>query len=231
MDGPEELQPGPFGWNNLESKDVASGFILSIDIEWHSGMGFSNTDERNHPLLPSQQEGCNSDPRFYQSVVVVHNEATGERKYWKMKGIVPPTLHVNVGDDGPVTVYILLVPTPPTDYVASHFFTGTADIDNHQYVLLSGVPRYGYRYKVAVSASGPSLGAIPTPPTDKVSGIVKFDDGSGLWSVKCTCIANLLITTGNDLPAYFEPTIDGVQPSTLLPVTPVGFYQRKSAWL
>ena len=116
---------------------------------------------------------------------------------------------------GPVTVNILLVPTPPTDYVASHFFTGTEDIDNHESVFFSGVPRYRYRYKVALSANGSSLGATPRPPEDKVNGIVKFDDGSGWWPVKCTCIANLLITTRNDLPACFEPTIDGVQPSTL----------------
>ena len=203
VDGPAELEPGPFGWNCLASKNVASGSVLSVDIEWHPGMGFNNADERNHPDLPGLHEGCDDDPRFYQSVVVVHNEVTGKRKYWKMKGRVPPTLHINVGSKGLVNVYILLLPTPPTDYVASHFET----LDE-KYLMLTGVPHYGYRYKVAVSANQPPLDVILTPPAEKVHGIVKFDEGEGWWPVQCTCIPN---ARKGGFSNCFEPEIDGEQ--------------------
>ena len=80
VSGPSELLPGPNGWNSLTLRGVASGKRVSILIQWSDGMGFHGDVLPSY--LPQQQERCDEDPRFYNSVVVVHNEATGVRRYW-----------------------------------------------------------------------------------------------------------------------------------------------------
>eukprot|EP00542_Grammatophora_oceanica_P009312 CAMPEP_0194045284 /NCGR_PEP_ID=MMETSP0009_2-20130614/16644_1 /TAXON_ID=210454 /ORGANISM="Grammatophora oceanica, Strain CCMP 410" /LENGTH=1281 /DNA_ID=CAMNT_0038690103 /DNA_START=137 /DNA_END=3979 /DNA_ORIENTATION=+ len=197
--GPEALRPGPFGWNCLTMYSVKSGSTVSIQIVWDDGMGFyADPNDTNNPNLPDQQAGCDDDPRFYQTVVVVLNLNTDERSYWKLKGKSPSTLHLSVGSNGPVNVHIMLIPTPPTDYVGSHFVTPTGELLGY-----SHIPIYSYSYKVAINEHN----GVTTPPNEEAHGIIKFDNGSGWWPVECTCIFSGLPEVPSDC---FEPVIEKV---------------------
>lgn len=62
------------------------------------------------------------DQRFYNSMVVIYNISTGKRRYWKLRGKRTFTMYVDTGNEGPVTLHILLVPTPHTDYAGGRHF-------------------------------------------------------------------------------------------------------------
>jgi hypothetical protein len=114
-------------------------------------------------------------------MVVLHNEGTGLRRYWKLKGNAPPTLYINTGNQGPTTLHILMVPTPPSDYAS-----GILSNDR----LVSPVPVYNYKYKVDVLDAVPAAATI-TPPNQKEFGIVRFEEAdSSWWPSKCTCLEN-----------------------------------------
>lgn len=176
--GPMALRPGPFGWNCLTMNGVAANRFVMIDVAWSDGMGFQiNT---NPPALPVQQKGCDNDLRFYNSMVVVHTPSTGERRYWKVKGKTPATVVIGTGSTGPVTIYILLIPTPPTDYAGGRYKATNT--------FMYPIPIYEYQYKVSVSSSLPS-GYVQSPQEPTKNGIVTFAPATkGYWSVNCTCI-------------------------------------------
>ena len=201
LSGPSALRPGPFGWNCLTMIAVEPNRSITIDIKWGTGMGFqSNT---NPPTLPSQQNGCDDDPRFYNNMVVVHNPTTGERRYWKLKGKAPSSLVINSGVIGTVNVYILMVPTPPTDYVGGfHVKTST---------FMYPIPVYNYQYKVSVDTTPPS-GSVEIPESPKKNGIVKFAPAKGgFWQPRCTCIDDPTDTS------YQNACIDPIFPGKSAP--------------
>jgi hypothetical protein len=109
-------------------------------------MGFH---AETHPSgLPGQQSGCNDDARFFNSMVVIHNPSTAERRYWKLKGKNPDTLVINTGSNGVVNIHLLMIPTPPTDYAGgTNFATNTK---------MYPIPIYDYQYKISLATAIPS---------------------------------------------------------------------------
>ena len=210
LSGPSALRPGPFGWNCLTMNGVAPNRFITIDVKWGSGMGFqSNT---NPPTLPNQQIGCDDDPRFYNNMVVVHNPSTGERRYWKLKGKTPNSLVINSGSIGTVNIYILMVPTPATDYAGGfHVKTST---------FMYPIPVYNYQYKVSVNTARPS-GSVEIPESPKKNGIVQFaPTKGGFWQPRCTCIDDPTDTTYQN--ACLDP-IFSAKPTTASTPSPTVF--------
>ena len=200
--GPSAFAPGPFAWNCLTASSVAAGKVIGITIRWDDGMGFDANV--NPPQIVEQHSGCDNDVRFYNGMAVLHNERTGERRYWKIKGKSPSTLYINTGANGPVTLHILLMPTPPVDYSG-----GQNLADNVKVIPL---PIYSYRYKVDILDSVPN-GASASNPASKLYGIVKFDSSTaqGWFSAKCSCLDN-----PDDPDNGFiclDPTFKGAAPS------------------
>ena len=179
--GPSEYRPGPNGWNCITLRDVPVGRYVAIILRWDEGMGFApNTDP---PWLPNQHRGCDDDERFYNGMVVEHNEATGVRRYWKIKGKRPDTLHILVGEDGPVTIHILAVVTPPADYVIAHY-----KLLNNGLRRMSPIPMYSYKYAVSVTTTPVGTLRHEDP---KDFGITRFATATpGFWPTSCTCINN-----------------------------------------
>jgi hypothetical protein len=163
----------------LTARDVQPNRFVSISIQWDDGMGFpANTEPA---MLPTWQSGCDEDTRFYNSMVVMHNTVTGSRQYWKLKGKRPSTLHIKTGDVGLFTIHILLVPTPPTDYV------GATDLDKE---VKGTVPIYSYKYSVTIRDSMPNgVTSLSQEVSKRSNGIVAFDKAKpGWWPIRCTCI-------------------------------------------
>jgi hypothetical protein len=179
--GPSGLRPGPFGWNCLTARGVQANRFVAVTISWDEGMGFqANT---NPSTLPGQQSGCDNDKRFYNSMVVIHNNATGKRRYWKLKGKRPSTIYVGTGNEGPVTLHILLVPTPPTDYVGGRHFESNT--------FMSPIPIYSYKYALTIFSSLPATATLASEAARKDDGTVAYDASTrSWWPVKCTCIDN-----------------------------------------
>ena len=177
--GPSAQRPGPFGWNCLTAQGVSASRVVAISIIWDDGMGFqANT---NPPKLPSQQTDCDLDSRFYNNVVMVYNEATGKRRYWKLKGKKPSTLYVHTGIEGPVTVHILMVPTPPTDYVGGRHFESNSAV--------SPFPIYSYKYSMQISDSLPTNAKLATEALKREDGIMQHEVATlGWWQIRCTCM-------------------------------------------
>ena len=185
--GPSAQRPGPFGWNCLTARGVLASRIVAISVIWDDGMGFQAN--MNPPTLSSQQAGCDLDSRFYNNVVVLHNEVTGKRRYWKLKGKRPSTLYVDTGIEGPVTVHIVMVPTPPTDYVGGRHFESNSAV--------SPFPMYSYKYSVKVLTSLPSTGETMVAEAPKrADGIMEHAAATpGWWPIRCTCIDNITTST------------------------------------
>jgi hypothetical protein len=214
--GPSGLRPGPFGWNCLTARGVQANRFVAVTISWDEGMGFqANTSPST---LPAQQSDCDEDQRFYNNVVVTYNELTGKRRYWKLKGKKPSTIYVDTGNEGPVTLHILLVPTPPTDYVGGRHFESNT--------FMSPIPIYGYKYAVEI------LDRLPSSNTTLVKEASKKDDGimmyeastPGWWPVKCTCIDDpnsgiCVDPTFPRLSATLSPSNPPVSPPTFNPTT------------
>ena len=178
--GPLLQRPGPFGRNCLTARNVLANRVVGITIKWDDGMGFPS--QTAPTTMKSQQVGCDSDMRFYSNIVVMHNEVTNVRRYWKLKGKTPATLYVATGNNGPVTIHILLIPTPPTDYVEAKEISDTGPD------LQTTIPIYSYQYSVQVLSSLPS-GATLQPEAPKSSnGIVQFEPATaGWWPIRCSC--------------------------------------------
>jgi len=206
VQGPANRRPGQFGWNCLTISNVSAGKFVSITIKWEDlGM-----DDANPAELHSKQEGCDDDNRFYNSMVVAHNKSSGNRRYWKLKGKNPSKISLEVGNSNSVTVYILLIPTPPSDYVDSEVLQD------------SGMPSptYSYRYKVDVLDSVPASGV--DSPVAKENGIVVFSKAtSGWWPIRCTCTV-----LGNNLSVCPEPNF-GIQPPPVCANDRTYKYQNK----
>jgi hypothetical protein len=193
--GPLVQRPGPFGWNCLTARGVQPNRFVSISVHWDDGMGFpANTEP---PMLPTWQSGCDEDTRFFNSMVVMHNTVTGNRQYWKLKGKRPSTLHIKTGDVGLFTIHILLVPTPPTDYV------GATDLDKQ---VKGTIPIYSYKYSVAILDSMPNgVTSLPREASKRSNGIVYFDLAKpGWWPIRCTCIFE--VASGLCVEPTFKPT-------------------------
>ncbi|KAI2506876.1 hypothetical protein MHU86_7561 [Fragilaria crotonensis] len=114
-------------------------------------------------------------------MVVLHNERTGLRQYWKIKGKNPSTRYIKTGSNGPVTMHILVMPTPPVDYSGGR----SLEIDEK----ITPLPNYGYKYKVDILKIVPS-GKSVSVPARKSFGIVQFDSSSakGWFTSDCTCL-------------------------------------------
>jgi len=192
VSGPEILRPGQFGWNCLTAKNVGAGKFVTIKVVWDR----LGRDPANPSALHKKQDGCDEDIRFYNSMVVAHNLESGGRRYWKLKGKSPPKVVIDVGSSAPVTIHILMIPTPPADYVDSQ-------------VLLENelpVPAYSYKFKMIISGTEPIGGS--NPPAEMKNGIVKFESATNdWWSTRCTCTV-----LGNDLSKCTVPIFDSEKP-------------------
>jgi hypothetical protein len=179
--GPAAFKPTPFSWNCLTARSVADKKVIGITIRWDAGMGFA--PNVNMPEIVEQHAGCDDDVRFFNSMAVLHNEATGERRYWKMKGKNPSTLYISTGNSGPVTLHVLLMPTPSVDYSAARNLVYDA--------MVMPLPIYSYKYKVEVLNAAPTNASL-SPPAEKEFGVVKFDSSSAQewFSVRCSCLDN-----------------------------------------
>jgi len=207
--GPDELRPGPNGWNCLTIRDVAPSQLISIDIEWNDGMGFASANQYPE-YLPLQQRGCDDDPRFFNSVVVAHNEVTGVRRYWKLKGKKPSQLNILSSDDDDdlVTIHVILVPTPPADYVLGHIPLERGSTNKNK---VDPIPAYGYQYKVeicdAIDADANNTTTNITPEAEKEHGLMKLAPATpGWWPVECTCLEDPTTPSNRCV----RPTFDGV---------------------
>jgi hypothetical protein len=199
--GPTDQRPGPFSRNCLTARGVLANRVVGISIKWDDGMGFPSTTVPS--TLKSQHSGCDADKRFYNSMVVVHNEATGERRYFKMKGKTPSTVYVNTGNNGPVTIHIMLLPTPPTDYVLSGIYSaGNPDV-----LIKATIPEYSYKYAISILGSLPSGATLSTKATKRDDGIVNFEPatGTGYWDVKCSCA--FPVSSGICIEPTFQRTV------------------------
>ncbi|KAI2506880.1 hypothetical protein MHU86_7565 [Fragilaria crotonensis] len=177
--GPDVFRPSPFSWNCLTSLNIAANRVIGITIRWDDGMGFAPNVSPSR--IVDQHRGCDSDTRFYNSMVVLHNERTGLRQYWKIKGKNPSTRYIKTGSNGPVTMHILVMPTPPVDYSGGR----SLEIDEK----ITPLPNYGYKYKVDILKIVPS-GKSVSVPARKSFGIVQFDSSSakGWFTSDCTCL-------------------------------------------
>jgi len=134
--------------------------------------------EPNPAELHAKQKGCDEDERFYSSMVVAHDGITGARRYWKLKGKNPPKIFLQIGANNPETVYIILIPTPPADYVDSNILRDEG----------MSFPVYSYRYKVDILNALPSGRDLIPPASKENDGIVAFDTATpGWWPIRCTC--------------------------------------------
>jgi len=221
--GPSELRPGPNGWNCLTIKEISLEKSITIQIEWDQGMGFNDLTQPES--LRQQQIGCDEDPRFYNSVVIAHNEVTGIRRYWKLKGKKPSTLHITVGESSPLTIYIILVPTPPADYVL-----GIGRKKDGNDGRMSPIPAYGYKYNVKISEQ---ITAIPnTPEAEIENGLMKLASATpGWWPVKCTCLENPNAPNNRCVRPTFDGvgiSIDSKSPSNKPSLEPSDFFSSQS---
>jgi len=199
ISGPSELRPGPNGWNCLTIRRVSSRKIITIQIEWDQGMGFGDIIQPES--LRQQQAGCDEDPRFYNSVVVAHDESRRIRRYWKLKGKKPSMLTISTEASDSLTIHIILVPTPPADYVL-----GIIRKKDGSDGRVSPIPTYGYKYNVEISEQATST--LNTPEAEMENGLMKFAPATpGWWPVKCTCLED------PDAPnnRCVRPTFDGVE--------------------
>ena len=155
---PDIFRPSPLSWNCLTSSNIAANRVVAVTIRWDDGMGFD--PNVNLPSVVDQHDGCDKDSRFYNGMVVLHNQKTGSRRYWKLKGKNPPTRYINTGSTGPVTMHVLVMPTPSVDY------SGARSLSTDQKV--TPLPNYGYPYKVDIVTVVPvgkttSAPALPNP--------------------------------------------------------------------
>lgn len=210
--GPSEQNPGPFGWNCLTARGVAQNKVVVIRINWDDGMGFQ--PDTFPTTLPNQQSGCDDDARFYNNMVVVHNEATGRRRYWKVKGKNPPTIFLNTGNLGPVTIHVLLVPTPPTDYVGARNVVLNRGINQ--------IPIYSYKYSVAILDSLPTNAMYTAIAAKRSDGIVAFATPTpGWWPIRCSCMFDPSYSY-QGMKVCVTPTFQSIAP-TSVPRSPSGF--------
>jgi Hint module len=177
--GPKIFRPTPFSWNCLTSTNIAPGKVIGITLSWNEGMGFDPSVSL--PSIIDQHKGCDDDVRFFSGMVVLFNAKTNERRYWKIKGKKPPTLYIETGSSGPVTMHILVMPTPPVDYAGGR----SLEIDKQ----ISPLPIYTYKYKVDILSAVPSKQTISNP-AGKAFGIVEFDSSlaKGWFTSKCSCL-------------------------------------------
>ena len=171
VSGPSSRRPGQFGWNCLTAYDVDAGTFVTIEIKWNT----LGNDSSNPSELHEKQAGCDDDIRFYNSMIVAHNLLSGRRRYWKIKGKTPRKVVIDVGSNEPITIHILMIPTPPADYVDSQ------DIFENDLPF----PNYSYKYSVQITEIEPAGGS--TMPAQMENGIVKFESsGSDWWPKRCT---------------------------------------------
>ena len=181
--GPATLRPGPHAWNCLTLRNVEAGRVVSISLRWGDGMGFQ--PDTKPSWIIEQQAGCDNDPRFYNSIAVAHNTESGERRYFKAKGKSPDTVHIET--NGPTNIHIILMPSPPTDYIGGIYRREDNGYDD----LFNPIPVYNYEYQVDIQSavlSGVSL----TAAEEKENGIVKFNPATpGWWPVQCVSVTDL----------------------------------------
>ena len=179
--GPRDYRPGPNGWNCVTMRNVRAGQYVTVRVRWDNGMGFQpNTTPQ---WLPNQHAGCDNDARFYNNVVVAHNQDTNERRYWKIKGREPNPITIQT--NGRTTFHILMVVTPPADYVVGIYTDRDTDANGRMFPI----PIYSYQYSVQLTPFRPG-GANMPPPAEKEFGIMKFNAATpGFWPVRCTCLS------------------------------------------
>jgi hypothetical protein len=114
-------------------------------------------------------------------LVVLLNRATGERRDWKVKGKDPGKLYIDTGNNGPITLHVLLLPTSPVDYA------GGRNLATDKFVM--PIPSYSYEFRVNVFDSVP-IGESVSASAEKEFGIVKFDQSADLawFSSRCSCL-------------------------------------------
>jgi hypothetical protein len=199
--GPFAQRPGPFGRNCLTARRVLANRVVGITIKWDDGMGFPS--QTAPTTMKSQQAGCDADVRFYSNIVVMHNEVTDVRRYWKLKGKTPTTIYVDTGNNGPVTIHILVIPTPPTDYVLSTQISENVDLSPD---ILTTIPIYSYKYSVQVLGSLPSGATLQPEASKSANGMVKFEPATaGWWPIRCSCA--FPVSSGQCVSPTFERVV------------------------
>lgn len=139
-----------------------------------------------------------------------------------MNGKSPTPASVFTGSGGgPVDVHVLLVPTPPGDYVGDDRDRGTRQI-----------PMYGYRYEVDVSPS--SADDAETTPAASRLGVTAYDPVSDWFDVRCTCNvlsddpSNCVVPTFVDDSGGGAPTPSPSSPCALCKFGTSKLFQRMS---
>jgi hypothetical protein len=94
---PLDKRPGPFGRNCISARQVLAKRMVGIHIRSDDGMGFPSTTV---PLTLSSQQRDVTNTNGSITLVEMHNEAAGERQYWKLKGKKPTPIYLSTGSNG-----------------------------------------------------------------------------------------------------------------------------------
>ena len=159
-----------------------AGDFVTITVAWDD----LDTDDAdaNPADLNALHASCVDDDRFF-SARVVRLDADGGRTYWKLDGKDPGSVTVEIGDAADV-VHVLLVPTPPADYV---------DDEERVYDTFEPVPCYGYAYEVAVADAGSETASAAV-----AYGVLAYADAGDWFETRCTCT-----TLADDLSDCWAP--------------------------
>lgn len=138
--------------------------------------------------------------------MIAHNEVTRQHRYWKLKGKNPPTFNTASGDGGPIIIHVLLVPTPPSDYILAKPKSEAVGVPRQ----VTPVPMYGYHHSVQIIDPRPNVDFADE--VNKEYGIIKFDTATpGSWPVACTCLERVGEGLGD---ICMRPRCDGVPPTS-----------------
>ncbi|KAH8067895.1 hypothetical protein JL721_7112 [Aureococcus anophagefferens] len=154
--GPADSRPGPFGWNALKLDGFDAGDFVTITVAWDD----LDTDD------------ADANPADLNAVHA-------------LDGKDPESVTVEIGDAADV-VHVLLVPTPPADYV---------DDEERVYDTFEPVPCYGYAYEVAVADAGSE-----TASAAMAYGVLAYADAGDWFETRCTCT-----TLADDLSDCWAP--------------------------
>ena len=187
--GPPDQRPGPFGWNALKVTGADAGDYVTINIAWDD-LSTDGDDAANPAEINARHAGCEDDGRFFAARVVLAG-ADGARTYWKADGKDPSAIIVGPLASADDVVHVLLVPTPPADYVD----------DSERKDNDAPIPCYGYRYGVAFTSGGDA-----TAPAAMAHGVMTYKDPGDWFETRCTCLLS-----DSDDSRCFEPTFGFIQ--------------------
>ena len=166
-----------------------AGDYVTISIAWDD-LSTDGDDAANPAEINARHAGCEDDGRFFAARVVLAG-ADGARTYWKADGKDPSAIIVGPLASADDVVHVLLVPTPPADYVD----------DSERKDNDAPIPCYGYRYGVAFTSGGDA-----TAPAAMAHGVMTYKDPGDWFETRCTCLLS-----DSDDSRCFEPTFGFIQ--------------------